>query len=486
MARSRPAVRTAALVAGVLLVLVASAQAPPARAQDANPTESPIEEPSPVLDDDGEVVTNDRIDALRDEWDDTTAELVTIARGESRTERRAARARDQLDTADREVTAAAQAADVAAVELVLAEERLEGAEDRLTTARAARDEVTDQLAATDVQLDATRLQLQRRLREAWMHGGQLSSTTMVLGMDDFNDVVRVQHLLGQVVEDDNQLVADYLRLQLQRQDRLAATTLEEARVTDANRAAEASRDERATADDEARRTASRTRERRRHRADVLATVEQDLANLGEDRLVAEEQLDEVTARLEAEVETELAARREAARVEAERLEAARISAAEAAAAAELVAQQRRVVSSGGGGGGRCGSTSDWVWPVDGCVTSGYGGRYHPILKTRRIHAGMDFGASAGTPIHAVADGTVYRAGWSSGGHGNVVVIDHGNVATLYAHQERLAVRAGQRVVAGQVIGWVGSTGLSTGPHLHFETHAGGPYVNAVNPAPWFR
>lgn len=384
----------------------------------------------------------------------------------------------------------------------------------MTTARAARDDVTDQLAATNEQLETTRLQLQRRLREAWMHGGQLSSTTMVLGMDDFNDVVRIQHLLGQVVEDDNQLVEDYVRLQLQRQERLAAATLEEARVTDATANAQASRDERRAADDEARRAAGRARERRRHRADVLASVEQDLANLGSDRLEAEERLDEVTARLEAEVEAELAARREAARleaerveaaqleaerveaerleaerVEAERLEAARISAAEAAAAADRGARQRQVASSGGGGGGgggRCGSTSGWVWPVDGCVTSGYGGRYRPILKTRRIHAGIDFGASAGTPIHAVADGTVYRAGWSSGGHGNVVVIDHGQVATLYAHQERLAVRAGQRVVAGQVIGWVGSTGLSTGPHLHFETHAGGPYANAVNPAPYFR
>lgn len=96
-----------------------------------------------------------------------------------------------------------------------------------------------------------------------------------------------------------------------------------------------------------------------------------------------------------------------------------------------------------------------------------------MLGTRRLHAGVDFGAGPGTPIVAADNGTVVSAGWT-GGYGNAVIIDHGGgVATLYGHQSRLAVRSGARVSRGQVIGYVGSTGMSTGPHLHFELRVNG-------------
>jgi len=118
------------------------------------------------------------------------------------------------------------------------------------------------------------------------------------------------------------------------------------------------------------------------------------------------------------------------------------------------------------------------YPIDAPVTSEYGWRVHPVYGTRKLHTGMDFGAPTGAAIHAAADGVVVTAG-SMGGYGNAVVIDHGGgLATLYAHQSRVAVRVGQRVSTGQVIGYVGSTGLSTGPHLHFEVRVGG---NPVNP-----
>jgi murein DD-endopeptidase MepM/ murein hydrolase activator NlpD len=96
-----------------------------------------------------------------------------------------------------------------------------------------------------------------------------------------------------------------------------------------------------------------------------------------------------------------------------------------------------------------------------------------VLGTRRLHAGVDFGAGAGTPIVAADDGVVVSAGWL-GGYGNAVIIDHtGGVATLYGHQSRLAVTSGASVSRGQVIGYVGSTGMSTGPHLHFEVRING-------------
>lgn len=121
--------------------------------------------------------------------------------------------------------------------------------------------------------------------------------------------------------------------------------------------------------------------------------------------------------------------------------------------------------------------SGLVAPVAGRITSSYGRRRHPILGYTRMHAGIDFGAAYGTPIHAVSDGTVQFAG-RHGGHGNYVKLSHGGgMGTGYGHMSRIAVRAGQHVSRGQVIGYVGSTGLSTGPHLHYEMYRNGATVN---------
>lgn len=116
-------------------------------------------------------------------------------------------------------------------------------------------------------------------------------------------------------------------------------------------------------------------------------------------------------------------------------------------------------------------------PVAGYQTSGFGMRLHPLLGYNRLHKGLDFGAGYGSPIYAVSDGVVSFAG-RHGGHGNFVQLRHGgNMGTGYAHMSRIAVSAGQHVRQGQVIGYVGSTGLSTGPHLHFEVYKDGQAVN---------
>ena len=113
------------------------------------------------------------------------------------------------------------------------------------------------------------------------------------------------------------------------------------------------------------------------------------------------------------------------------------------------------------------------------ISSRFGNRVHPIFGTSRLHAGVDFSAGTGTPILAAGNGTVVYAGWK-GGYGNAVVIDHGGaLATLYAHQSRIAVANGQAVKRGQVIGYVGSTGFSTGPHLHFEVRVNGTPVDPL-------
>ncbi|MGI4949354.1 MAG: M23 family metallopeptidase, partial [Janthinobacterium lividum] len=121
-------------------------------------------------------------------------------------------------------------------------------------------------------------------------------------------------------------------------------------------------------------------------------------------------------------------------------------------------------------------------PVAGHITSGFGMRFHPILGFTRMHKGIDIGAPFGTPVFAVIDGAVLSAGWSHG-YGNFIRLNHGGGMTSgYGHLSRLAVHAGEVVRRGQVIGFVGSTGMSTGPHLHWEISRGGMVVDPLRVA----
>lgn len=125
-----------------------------------------------------------------------------------------------------------------------------------------------------------------------------------------------------------------------------------------------------------------------------------------------------------------------------------------------------------------------IQPVDsrklrGAI-SGFGRRIHPIYKIRKMHTGMDFTAPTGTPIYATGDGLIAEAGRDRG-YGRRIVISHGyNYQTMYAHMSRLARRRGQRVKRGDLIGYVGSTGSSTGPHLHYEVWLAGKPINPIN------
>ncbi len=119
----------------------------------------------------------------------------------------------------------------------------------------------------------------------------------------------------------------------------------------------------------------------------------------------------------------------------------------------------------------------------GCITSRFGLRVHPVSRSKRLHAGLDIAVPAGTPVKACRDGKVILAR-NAGGYGKLVIIDHGNgLTTRYGHNSVLSVKPGQRVARGQVIARSGSTGLSTGPHLHFEVRKNG---SAVNPVPYLK
>ena len=114
------------------------------------------------------------------------------------------------------------------------------------------------------------------------------------------------------------------------------------------------------------------------------------------------------------------------------------------------------------------------------IASGYGYRIDPVYKTTKFHAGLDFSAPQGTPIYATADGTVSTSGNTGNGYGNHVIINHSyGYETLYGHMVRVKSRVGQVVKRGEVIGWVGSTGKSTGPHCHYEVHKNGEKIDPI-------
>lgn len=151
------------------------------------------------------------------------------------------------------------------------------------------------------------------------------------------------------------------------------------------------------------------------------------------------------------------------------------------AVAQLEAESARIqgLIQGSGSSGSGSYDGELFWPTNGPIVSGFGYRTHPVYGTTRFHAGVDIDGACGQPIFAGEVGTVLSAGYN-GGYGNATVIDHGGgLSTLYAHQSSIGVSSGQKVSRGQQVGLVGTTGLSTGCHLHFEVRINGEPVDPV-------
>ncbi|SDF27413.1 murein hydrolase activator EnvC family protein [Sporomusa acidovorans] len=144
---------------------------------------------------------------------------------------------------------------------------------------------------------------------------------------------------------------------------------------------------------------------------------------------------------------------------------------------------RQIQSSGSGATGSAGGSGAMMWPVSGPITSPFGWRTHPISGSSRFHSGIDIGADYGDAVAAADSGVVVFSGWM-GGYGKAVIIDHGNgISTLYGHNSELLVDEGARVQKGQTIARAGSTGYSTGPHVHFEVRENGTPVSPLGYLP---
>jgi murein DD-endopeptidase MepM/ murein hydrolase activator NlpD len=273
--------------------------------------------------------------------------------------------------------------------------------------------------------------LNRRIIEIYM-SEPTEPLTVVLSADSFGDMLDQLEFLNDIGRQDERIAREVAGAKVAMQETRNATRKTRRRVAETTRA-----------------VAARTLEQRAVR-DRLAWSQRELATARRDK---QEVLDRTQATKEEylhEVEALLA---QSATL------AAQIRSAQSAAAAASVAPSRSVSSSG------------FIWPVHGVVTSGYGWRWG------RMHEGIDIAVSSGTPVVAAASGTIIVAGWM-GGYGNLVVVDHGNgIATAYGHNNTVTVGVGQAVAQGQLIAYSGSTGHSTGPHVHFEVRVNGAPVD---------
>lgn len=359
--------------------------------------------------------------------------------------------------------------------LATAQEEARIASERSEAARGDLERVDRRLADTEQALDTKQEELHDRAVSAFMYG-EATVADAALGARSVHDFVNTTYYMRTVLLADVDVVdtVDSLRAELVEQrtesDLLREVVQQEQRAADA---AQLELEDLTAAQTQLTELAEQERQRR---VELLAQLQIHEAATEAQLIDLETESASLTRELqELHRQRDLERRREAERRQQQERERQR--------------QQQGGAGSGSGGdagsGGGAGSTSPppstpppsdggWVWPTAGRLTSPFGYRTHPIYGGRRLHAGVDVGAGYGTPIVAAQSGYVLSAYCTGGGYGCRVVIDHGGgVATMYAHQSSFAVAEGQDVSAGQTIGYVGSTGASTGPHLHFEVRVDG-------------
>ena len=297
-----------------------------------------------------------------------------------------------------------------------------------------------QLAEAQKRLEGRESVFYKRVRDIYING-RLSYLDVVIGSKDFSDFANRLEVLKRIIDSDITLINEIKKERAEIEAHKQKLEADRAKLVELEKAALAKQAE--------------IEQKKAERNVVLQKAQNDRATA----MQAIEELNASSAQVSAMLKERQAAR------------------AAAAAAAAAAATQ----SSGGQG-----SSDNWVqgtgqlgWPVSGEITSPYGYRVHPIWGTTIYHSGIDIGVDEGTPVHAADGGVVVWSGWM-GGYGYAVVIDHGNgLSTLYGHNSELAVDEGQSVAKGQVISYAGSTGNSTGPHVHFEVRVNGDPVDPM-------
>ena len=327
------------------------------------------------------------------------------------------------------------------------EEQLRQATAELGTIKEQRVAVENDITLNERQLAEAQKRLEgresvfyKRVRDIYING-RLSYLDVVIGSKDFSDFANRLEVLKRIIDSDITLINEIKKERAEIEAHKQKLEADRAKLVELEKAALAKQAE--------------IEQKKAERNVVLQKAQNDRATA----MQAIEELNASSAQVSAMLKERQAAR-----------------AAAAAAAAAASAQ-----SSGGQG-----ASDNWVqgtgqlgWPVSGEITSPYGYRVHPIWGTTIYHSGIDIGVDEGTPVHAADGGVVVWSGWM-GGYGYAVVIDHGNgLSTLYGHNSELAVDEGQSVAKGQVISYAGSTGNSTGPHVHFEVRVNGDPVDPM-------
>jgi murein DD-endopeptidase MepM/ murein hydrolase activator NlpD len=312
------------------------------------------------------------------------------------------------------------------------EARLSDARTRLSTLERTIAVQTARLTRLRGQYDIALARLERRVRELYMTDGP-DALSFVLGTTSFSDLLDNLDLLGRIGRQDERIAAQVKRVRDGVADARRRTRVARGEAVRVEAAA-------AAATSEQRGLVSRLVASRDDLVAAEQVKQRTLASIQGDRTAVLAEIDDLQAQSAAL--------------------AARIRAAQERAAATSSAPP----ASG---------TGQLSWPVSGPVTSGFG------MRWGRMHEGIDIAVGQGTPVHAAGAGTVIYAGWMDG-YGNLVVIDHGNgLSTAYGHNSSLACAVGQTVSAGQVISYSGSTGHSTGPHVHFEVRVNGTAVDPL-------
>lgn len=359
-------------------------------------------------------------------------------------------------------------------EIVLTEAKIDEAQAAIAV---TEKEITDLRASIEVlqgkiaERDAL---LQDRIRAVQLSGGSVNYIDVLLGANSFVDFIDRFSAVNTLMEADRQILREQAedKKQLEEEKALIETKLQQQKTRNEQllRLKESLNGQRAEMNNLLDQLEAEQNKLKQEKQ-VMESDYEDIANLSEEtksKIVAEQKRIAEIARKQAEERKRKAAEEERKRK------------AEAAAA-------NSNNSSSGGGSAPVVSSGSWTKPVNGRFTSGYGYRVHPIYGTGRMHYGVDFANSIGTPVVSAADGVVsYAAPFST--YGNVVMVTHNidgqTFTSLYAHLNSIGASVGQSVSKGQQIGTLGNTGNSTGPHLHFEIHVGGwngMEANSVNP-----